>query len=310
MSRMELSKVKSGKLVTPLRVLLYGVEKVGKSTFAADAPKPIFLCPEEGTSELDIARFPVPESWEEVLEAIGKLETDEHAYETLVLDTVDWIEPLVLSYVVRHSPVNKSGKKATNIEEANGGYGKGYDAAVGQWRLMLARLEKLRGRGMHVIMLAHSWIKPFQNPAGENYDRYELMINRKAAGVLKQWCDDVLFARHDVETRQDGQRSKGVSSAARFIHTTYCAAWDAGNRHNLPERMPLSWAEFWSSVRDGGNDAPGRLVAEALRLARGTPIEQKVADGAGRVGGDMSRAAQLLDWVKGKVAQQSEENAA
>jgi len=312
--RMALGNVKAGKLVSPLRVLLYGVEKVGKSTFAAGAPKPIFICPEDGTAELDVARFPEPATWEDVLEAVETLTTEPHEYETIVLDTLDWIEPMVLAHVIRNSPPSKSGKKPTTIEEANGGYGKGYEAAVDQWRRLLDRLAKLRAtRSMNVVFLAHSWIKSFNNPAGENFDRYELMINRKAAGVIKQWCDDVLFARHDVETRQDGQRSKGISSSARFLHTTHSAAWDAGNRHDLPERMPLSWTEFWSAVREARPADPEKLVAEALRLAAGSLVEEKATAAAARVGGDVSKAAQLLDWVKGRLsmqAEQQQENAA
>jgi hypothetical protein len=300
--KMALDKVRSGKLINPLRVLLYGVEKVGKSTFAAGAPAPIFICPEDGTAELDVARFPEPATWDEVIEAVETLTTEPHDYQTLVLDTLDWIEPMVLAWVIAHSPPDKSGRKCTSIETANGGYGRGFEAAVDQWRRLLDRLARLRTeRRMNIVLLAHSWIKSFKNPAGDDFDRYELVVNRKAAGVLKQWCDAVLFARHDVETRQDGQRAKGISTSARFIHTTHCAAWDAGNRYGLPERMPLSWDEFYSVAREAKPDASA-IVAEALRLAAGSAVEAKATAAAERVAGDATKAAQLLDWVRGKLA--------
>ncbi|MCS6901519.1 MAG: MAPEG family protein, partial [Myxococcales bacterium] len=76
----------------PLRVVLYGVEGVGKSTFASQAPDPIFLCAEEGAVGLDVARFPTAHTWIEVLEAIRVLTHEEHPYKTLVIDSLDWLE--------------------------------------------------------------------------------------------------------------------------------------------------------------------------------------------------------------------------
>jgi hypothetical protein len=93
-SRMKLAAVTRGRLERPTRVLLYGVEGVGKSTFAASAPAPIFIAAEDGTAQLDVARFPEPKTWSDVLEAVGELATSEHVFKTLVVDTLDWLEPL------------------------------------------------------------------------------------------------------------------------------------------------------------------------------------------------------------------------
>jgi hypothetical protein len=49
-----------------VRALIYGAEKVGKSTWSAGAPKPIFLGAESGTERLDVDRLQ-PSSWEEAL---------------------------------------------------------------------------------------------------------------------------------------------------------------------------------------------------------------------------------------------------
>ena len=87
--RMTLDRVVKGRLEAPVRVLIYGPEGVGKSTFAADAPSPIFLAPEAGTNQLDVARFPMPEAWQDVLDAIATLRNDKHDYQTLAIDTLD-----------------------------------------------------------------------------------------------------------------------------------------------------------------------------------------------------------------------------
>ena len=257
-SRMTLSSVVKGKQTRPLRITLYGVEGIGKSTFAAGAPAPIFLGAEDGTAHLDVTRFPMPQSWEEVLDAVRVLERDAHAYKTLVVDTLDWAEPLVWKYVCDQ-------KSETSIEDF--GYGKGYSAALDQWRVFLAALERLRERkGMHIIFLAHSWIKTFKDPEQDDYDRYELKLNNKAGGLIKEWSDIVLFANFETLAHKDKatKRVRGISSGARFIYTNRKPAYDAKNRHDLPDRLPLNWADFFAAIQ-AGRPADPKVLAEEIR---------------------------------------------
>src|SRR5689334_17219845 len=130
-SRMKLANVVKGKIKRPVRVVLYGPEGVGKSTFGAGAPKPIFLGAEDGTAQLDVSRFPAPERYEDILEALRVLATDEHDYETLVVDSLDWVEPLMWNYMCKRDGQD-------NIVAY--GYGKGFDLAVDEWRKFLAAL--------------------------------------------------------------------------------------------------------------------------------------------------------------------------
>ena len=41
--RMTLGSIVRGKIAKPIRVLVYGVHGIGKSTFGAHAPNPVFL---------------------------------------------------------------------------------------------------------------------------------------------------------------------------------------------------------------------------------------------------------------------------
>ena len=293
----------------PLRVLLHGVEKVGKTSTAAGAPSPIFICPEDGIPRAlgEVPHYPPPEggwTWQDVIDAVRALATGEHEFKTLVIDTVDWIEPLLWRDVCGRSD-------AASIEDVGGGYGKGYTAALDGWRSLLAELERLRARGMHVILLAHSWIRPFKDPVGEGYDRYELKINNKAAGLLKEWCDAVLFAQHEDITTKDKRtkRTRGVSTGARVMFTVHHAAYDAGNRFNLPEMLPLDWAEFMAAV-----EAPGLAVAATRKAieesAAALPAElaEKARAALGRAGDDPTKLAQLNSWVNTNLAAGEKEN--
>lgn len=241
--RMTIGSVQSGPTRRPKRVLAYGPEGVGKSSFGAAAPAPIFLGAEDGTASLDVARFPQPQTWGEVLEAIDELTTGAHQFETLVIDSIDWAEPLAWAKVCADG-----GKKS--IEDF--GYGKGYVAAVDLWRGLLARLDALRERrGMHVILIAHAAVKRFQNPEGEDFDRYSIKLHDKSAGPIKEWCDAVLFATWQTLTREvDGGKTKGVHTGKRILHTERHAAFDAKNRYGLPPVLPLSWRAFDDAVTE------------------------------------------------------------
>lgn len=301
-SRMTLASVVKGKQQQPLRVVLYGVEGIGKSTFGANAPAPIFLGSEDGTSQLDVTRFPQPETWQEMLDAVRLLGTDAHEYQTLVLDTLDWAEPMLWNFICK-----RDGMKS--IEEY--GFGKGYVAALDEWRVLLAALERARrAKSMHVVLVAHSWIRPFKNPEGEDFDRYEMKLHNKAAGLIKEWSDAVLFANFETMAHKDSKtkRVRGVSTGARFVYTERTAAYDAKNRHDLPPQLPLDWSEFFSAVQSHKPADPKALLEEIERKAKalGGPLEAAALEAIRRAGGDASKLAQLNVWCNSKLAEKEQ----
>jgi hypothetical protein len=294
-TRMSLANVTRGKQDRPLKVILYGVEGVGKSTFAASAPAPIFLCSEDGTAQLDVARFPSPRNWGEVLEAVRVLTHEDHPYKTLVIDTLDWLEPLCWQAVCQ------AGGKG-NIEDF--GYGKGYVAAVDQWRALLGRLDTVvRARNVHIVMVAHGAIKRVDDPQTGPFDRYRMKLHEKSADLLREWVDAILFARHEVMTVERKGKMRGVSSGARVMHTQWTAAYDAKNRFDLPETMSLDWEEFEAGVRQHMPAQVDRMREELLdlipRLSDQSKAEKALREWAGD---NPARLAQLLDKVRGKVA--------
>jgi hypothetical protein len=261
---MALGGVVKGKIAKPLRVVLYGLEGVGKSTFAAGAPAPIFLGAEDGTSELDVHRFTQPRAWADVFDAITELSTAEHGYQTLVIDTLDWLEPLCWRHVCANVR-DQGGKQCAAIEDF--GYGRGYTAALDEWRRLTSALEALIAkRGMHMVILAHSHVKAFKDPGFEAFDRHEMKLNIKAAGLWREWVDAVLFAAHDLSTVEKAGRVRGVMTDARFIHTQRTAAYDAKNRYDLPPRIALDWSDFFEAVNARRPAALERLAQQIEAL--------------------------------------------
>jgi len=260
-SRMTLGSVRSSRREAPDRILLVGTEGIGKSTFASDAPSPIFIAAEDGIRELDVQTFPQPETFSDVIDAVETLTRDQHEHKTLVIDTIDWVEPLVWDELCKRHNWD-------TIESP--GYGKGYTEAVGEWRRLLAALERLRAkRGMEIILLAHAQIKIFSNPAGDDYSRYECKLHRGTASLLKEWTDTNLFAVHEEFVSKRSKKDvkgKGVSTGKRILHTERSSAWDAKNRRGLPPTIPLSYTDYAAARAAGVPADPAKLEAEAFEL--------------------------------------------
>jgi hypothetical protein len=302
---MSLKNVVSGRLVKPMRLLVYGLEGVGKSTFAACAPSPIFLGAEDGTSELDVKRFPQPTCWSDVMEAVSELIATEHEYKTLVIDTLDWMEPICWQQVC--IACAKAGRPPLrSIEEM--GYGKGYVEAGGFWRQLTAALERLRAtRRMDVLLLAHSWIKNFKNPGGEDFDRFEMKLHKGASAHWREWCDAVMFADHDVTTYEDDRkRVKGIGSGARILRTQHHAAWDAKNRYDLPPELPLDWEAFAEAAAAHRPDDPERLrsqIERALEQVEGNEkLCERVRNALENAGDNAGELARILNKLAAKIA--------
>jgi DNA-directed RNA polymerase specialized sigma24 family protein len=302
-SRMTLANVVRGRQDRPIRAILYGVEGVGKSTFASQAPAPIFLCSEDGTAQLDVARFPTPRNWADVLESVRVLTHEDHSFKTLVIDTMDWLEPLCWQAVCQ-----AAGK--ANIEEF--GYGKGYVLALDQWRTLLGRIDMLvRTRKMNVVLVGHASIRRVDDPQTGPFDRYRMKLHDKAADVVREWVDAILFARHEVMTVERKGKIRGVSSGARVMHTQWTAAYDAKNRFDLPDTLPLAWDEFELAVRAHVPASAGKLRAELDELIPRLPDPQKAEKALREWAGDNpARLAQLLDKARSKVALHEAQRAA
>ncbi len=245
--------IKETRREAPVRVLIYADGGVGKSTFGAAAPDPIFIAPEDGLVNIDAhAIDPSPRTWADALASIDHIATLKH--KTVVVDSLDWLEPLCWAHVCEAS------KKFKDIEAF--GYGKGYIAALAEWRVFLHKLGILRDRGMHVVLIAHAVTKLYKNPEGDDFDRWQIKLHDKAAGLIKEWSDVVALAQYETSTYEKDGRSKGIATGKRILRTQRTAAFDAKTRYAMPASIPLDWHEFMRAVHAGGVGAVPRLRGE------------------------------------------------
>jgi hypothetical protein len=236
-----LARIQRKATLLPPSILLHGGPGVGKTTFGASAPDPVFILTENGLGVLETAHFPLTGSFDEVMAALAALYSEAHDYRTLVIDSVDHLEPLI------HAKTCKA-KGLSSIEDA--GYGKGYVYALDFWRQYIEGLNALRtDRGMTIIQIAHSEIRRFDPPDNEPYHRYEIKLHRHASALLQESSDVVLFANYRISTIKTNvgfnkQITRAVGSGERVLYTTERPSFLAKNRYALPEILPLSWQEL------------------------------------------------------------------
>ena len=246
-----LEQITKGKESKPPRILVYGENGIGKSSFAAQAPNAVFIQTENGLGEIECAKFPLAQTYDDVLNAIGVLYKENHNYQTLVIDTLDWLEQLIWARVCEKFNV-------TCIEKADGGYAKGYTHALHYWRQIKEGLDALREqRGMSIIQLAHAKVEKFDDPESLSYDRYSPRLHKLAAALLCDWNDAVLFATRKFRTQSEDagfNRTRtiavpvGKDGGDRILRTVVSPACIAKNRYGFDPEFPLSWEAVQAGI--------------------------------------------------------------
>jgi AAA domain len=222
------------------KVVIAGANKIGKSTFAASSPAAIGILTEQGMDAIDSHAFPVATSLADVYAAIGTLIDEEHEFQTLFIDSLDWLEPLLHAHVCQANGWS-------DIEKP--GYGKGYIAAADEWRNLLTGLDALREhRNMGVVLIAHDKIKRIEDPLTEGYDSHVLKLHDRASALVMEWADVIGYAGYRVFTTKTdagfGQKeTKANTTGERLLHVEAHPAHCGGNRFGL-RNMPLDWNAF------------------------------------------------------------------
>ena len=234
-------QISRGKIEGAQKIVCYGPEGIGKSYFASKFPNPVFIDTEGSTKHMDVARTPKPSSWTMLLEQVKYFKANPQACETLVIDTADWAERLCMEELCAKS-------KKNSIEDF--GYGKGYVYLAEEFGRLLNLLEELIGLGINIVLVAHATMRKFEQPDEMGaYDRWEMKLQKKTAPMVKEWADMVLFANYKTYVvNVDGQGvEKGtnkVQGGKRVMFTTHHPCWDAKNRFDLLDELPLDYDEI------------------------------------------------------------------
>jgi len=232
-------RITSGQIPTAKKIVVYGPEGIGKSTFASRFPRPVFIDTEGSTSHMDVARFDPPKDWNGLIEIVDWCIQNSGEMGTLVIDTVDWAEPMAFQAVI-------SSKKSADIKSIEDiPYGKGYVMAKELFMILLKKLDMLKDKGVNVVLVCHAIVRKFEQPDElGSYDRYTLKLNDKnISPLIREWSDMLLFANYvtDVVKDSDGKTKKAKGGKKRVMYTAHSACWDAKNRFGLDDPLPFEF---------------------------------------------------------------------
>ena len=276
-------EITSGKITKAVKTVVYGTEGVGKSTFAAQFPRPLFIDTEQRTVHMDVRRLPAPQSWTELLNEVQWAAEHTGELNTLVLDTADWAEILCSNAVCA-----RYGK--TGVEDF--GYGKGWTYLKEEFGKLLNALSQLVEQGINVTVTAHAAMRKFEQPEESGaYDRWEMKLSRQVAPLLKEWADLLLFAQFEtVVVRSAEGKVKATQGTRRVMYTTHHACWDAKNRFGLKDKLDFEYGQIAHLFP--GEVNPGRKAPEESEM-------DERGEGAPRVDKPVSQAEPEADEYMG-----------
>lgn len=251
--------ITKGKIDRAQKVVIYGSEGIGKSGLAARFPDPLFIDTEGGTAHMDVRRIEKPQSWEEMFSVVKEVAATKDVCRTLVLDTADWAEQLIVSHLCTKY-------KQNSIESF--GYGKGYTYLGEEFARLLGALDTVLASGIHVVVTAHAKMRKFEQPDEMGaYDRWEMKLSKQVAPLLKEWCDILLFCNYQtfvVTSENNTQKARG---GKRVMYTSHHPAWDAKSRVPLPEVLELDYrhiAHIFSSEEIPASAPVTQTAAEGV----------------------------------------------
>lgn len=245
----DLASISAGRSTRKPRTVIYGDSGLGKTTFGAGAPNPIFIQTEDGLGQLEVPHFPLAKDFDSVMAAIATLYTEEHGFNSVVVDSLDWLEPLIWQ-----AACAQHGK--SSIEDF--GFGKGYVEALSFWRQFMDGITALRNdRDMYVVLIAHSQIVHIEDPLTAAYDSHSLKLHKRAASLVEEFSDVIGFAALKTMTidekkqsfsDKDAKRTRAKTTGERQLHVSPSPAFAAKNRYNLPPVMPLDWSAYSTAL--------------------------------------------------------------
>jgi hypothetical protein len=287
-----LARIEKGKIKKPSIDLIFGTSGVGKSTWAARFPKPIFLRTEDGANELAVEKLPISRTFEDVIGPVKELLTAVHPFETLVIDSLDHLEHIIIRGVCAEN----------NVEEINAlPYGKGYALAMNKWQMLFDQLKLLREK-MNVVLICHEQVKQVNDPMLlEPYDRHELKLNAKAAALVKENCDSVLFATYDIVVAKDDKgKAKAYGQGDRILYTQSMPGHEGKNRYGLPYKMKLE--ENFMSVKDLArlDDAKTlkSIIATHIESLKDQALKIKVKESLAKAGDEVATLQRILNKLQ------------
>lgn len=250
-----LESLKSTKEISAGRapiVLIYGVDGVGKTSLAAEFPSPLYLptSGERAPADVDLPTPGTIETVDDLWQVVGHLLTEEHDIKTLIIDSMDGLEPLMNAVTCQRIGADSID---SNDKGSPAAFGRGDVQADVEWDQFMDACDDLAEAGICVVMLAHPEIKRFDSPVTDPYDRYQVKLRKRAAALIRERSDIVAFMNYRVSLKSKTVAPKKEVTHAeggkeRQIHLTEGAGFVAKSRYPTPDAITYRKGEGYAEL--------------------------------------------------------------
>ncbi len=258
-----LASVTEGITQTGQRLVIAGVEKIGKTTLACSSARPLLVPMEVGYAAMSIPKTRMPTSYGDVMGLIEVIKQasmrGQFPAKTLIFDTGTALERLIDLQTIADDP--KSQSKRLTMETAHDGYGKAYAHSNMLFDKFLKALDELAiYGGINIVITAHVFAARGIDPIHGEYDTWDLLLhspkNNKSHGkreMLTQWADLVGLLYEPVFiTKGEGEQLAKASSLnrGRVLGVSRTPGYVAGNRYGLIGEIPIPPVNGWNYLAD------------------------------------------------------------
>ena len=239
--------LQQGGRMEPVRMVLYGQNGIGKTTFGAGMNQPFILAVEDGIGTMPVWHDKAhAKTYDEIVQTLlevgGYFQKGE--FRSLIVDSMDALQSKIQEKILR-----EHGKKTLN----DFSYGKGYELFKQEWENFRNLMERFRVElGANVLLIAQTESKTVADPVNGPHNTYVMRLDRRAVGVLRDWADIVGFAQLKVEPIRDkeGNTVRLMTNGTRVLSTAPNTAFDAKNRFDLPLELPLAWHSVEKAIEE------------------------------------------------------------
>lgn len=266
-----LSAVQTGITPAGIRMVISGVEKMGKTTLSCNAPRALLVPLEIGYATMNVPKTPMLEHYTHVIqlmdEIIVQAQQGQFPYQTIVFDSATALERMIHQHVLTLDPSYGAGnKKAVTMESALGGYGKAYTYANELFGNFLAKCDTLAIHGkINIILTCHVFAAEVLDPTVGQYNTWDLLLhspkNQKTYGkreMITQWADIVGFLHEPVFISEGKNMNMGVSAnQGRMLGVSREPGYVAGNRYNMTGKIQIPQHNGWNVVAQSIYESSG-----------------------------------------------------
>ena len=263
--------------VNPLdyNIGLAGISGVGKTTLIKNVCEQ--LVGDDGYLMLDIGKesghdcidgiisetTPDWDTLDEVLDdIIENRTTDYKDLKVVVFDTLDELFVLGEEETIRrYNKTVPADKKATSINQVNGGFGKGLDACI---ELVLERIWSLKEVGISFIVIVHTKAKDVEDPlTGQTYQVITANMTQRYFNAIKTKLDILGVAyidREIIKEKIEGRKDiKGKDITRNVVANEARKIAFRSDDYNLDSKcrfpqivaeIPLDTDEFIKAIED------------------------------------------------------------